>query len=746
MTTQININTKSQLAKLIATENISIQHNQVKTASFDTVNRILTLPIFKVQSGDVYDMLIAHECSHALYTPTDGWKKISGDDELRSYVNVLEDCRIDKLIQKKYPGVVRNYLNGFDIMMKQNFFGLKDKDFNTDLMLIDKINLFYKSSQRLPINFSNSDNLWLKQVDKLKSFKDVVELAKKLLNWQKKEVEKMKKLPGFDNHILVENYNLNEKEKSENNINTKDVNNSDTESDSSDISNDEKSDEDGDSNSKVTVDEDSDDDSKDKNGQLVSNNAGGDNKLTVITDKNFEQNKEKLYDQTMSYSYLSIPDPKLNKIIVSNSKFVSDMKEHFASNHRPTEETQLYLKWLKDDFKKFQSDNKKTIMYLVKEFEMKKAATSYKRASQDKTGTIDPLKLKDYKFSDDIFKRLTIMPNEKNHGMFMLLDWSGSMCDVIEKTIHQLIQLVYFCKKVQIPFEVYAFSSERKVFDDNSNTCFNNKHGDLGLDSFKLINLASHKLKKTELQESLMYLYSMGMYYTQHYSRGYSRDYADFNNPKRYNPGMPDEYCLGNTPLNEAIVACYKLIPMFKNKYNIQKMTFITLTDGSANYPRGHYKNTEEGLQLTSIDGKPIFKVGKKTFTVKGENRYFGSEAITSLLLSVLKKQHDIQILGFYLIKRVRGHEANMVFGNRFDEKGIKLRKQFTTDKVAVIKKSGYNEYYIINAKDMNVENADLSQVNDTMKPGRIKQLFSKSMNGRIKSRVLLNKFIERVA
>ena len=81
MTTQnntlIKLDTKSQLAKLIATENITIQHNQVKTASFDTVNRILTLPIFKVQSGDVYDMLIAHECSHALHTPTEGWKKIS---------------------------------------------------------------------------------------------------------------------------------------------------------------------------------------------------------------------------------------------------------------------------------------------------------------------------------------------------------------------------------------------------------------------------------------------------------------------------------------------------------------------------------------------------------------------------------------------------------------------------------------------------------------------------------------------
>ena len=39
----VNLDTKSQLAKLIATENIEVQHNKVKTASFDTLNRILTL-------------------------------------------------------------------------------------------------------------------------------------------------------------------------------------------------------------------------------------------------------------------------------------------------------------------------------------------------------------------------------------------------------------------------------------------------------------------------------------------------------------------------------------------------------------------------------------------------------------------------------------------------------------------------------------------------------------------------------
>src|SRR5210317_390640 len=255
MTTQINIDIKSQLAKLIATENITIQHNNVKTASFDTVNRILTLPIFKVQSGDVYDMLIAHECSHALYTPTDGWKKISDDDELRAYVNVLEDTRIDKLIQKKYPGVVRNYLNGFDIMEKQNFFGLQGKDVNRDLMLIDKINMRSKSMNRISFNFSSEDKKWLVKVDALKTFNQVVKLAKEMLNWQKDQIEQMKKLPNFDELPLVENYNLDDDLDSDNNVNIKEGK-SDVNSDNSDSSNDDRGDNESQSNNNDDKNED----------------------------------------------------------------------------------------------------------------------------------------------------------------------------------------------------------------------------------------------------------------------------------------------------------------------------------------------------------------------------------------------------------------------------------------------------------------------------------------------------------
>jgi hypothetical protein len=75
-----------------------------------------------------------------------------------------------------------------------------------------------------------------------------------------------------------------------------------------------------------------------------------------------------------------------------------------------------------------------------------------------------------------------------------------------------------------------------------------------------------------------------------------------------------------------------------------------------------------------------------------------------------------------------------------------KNRVKFNKEKVCDVPQTGYDDYYIVNAKDMKVENTDLEGINDTMKPGKIKNLFSKSMKGRITSRVLLNKFIEKVA
>ena len=767
MTTQkntlINFDIKSQLAKLIATENISIQHNNVKTASFDTVNRVLTLPIFKVQSGDVYDMLIAHECSHALFTPTDGWKKLSDDDELRAYVNVLEDTRIDRLIQKKYPGVVKNYLNGFDIMDKQNFFGLRGKNVNTDLMLIDKINMRSKSSNRVVFKFSSDEKQWLPKVDALKTFNQVVELAKEMLNWQKKHIDTMKKLPDFDNHVLVENYGLDEESNSDNN--NKDSNTDDMSADAEAFEKKvvENLQDSGDEN----VDDKKDKESNAYNPDAEGGGTGGidPKKLIAITDQSFEQNKEKLLNTDKSYTYFNLPEPKLEQIIISSNMWIKKWKQYISKYDASYRNDQklVYLNWLKDDYKKYKNDNRKTVNYLVKEFEMKKSATAYKRATVDKTGVIDSLKLKNYKFSDDIFKRLTVLPNAKNHGMMMLLDWSGSMCDSIKQTIDQLMNLIWFCQKINIPYEVYLFTSEADGkdrglnfdYDDKGNQVnvksksWKYKHGDGTFDDFNLINVASHKMNKKTLDESLMYLHHMGLYYGDRYTR-HDRNWDQRYYYKGDQFQIPEEFWLGTTPLNEALVAMNKLVPMFKAKYHIEKMTFITLTDGGANsnYGTKTIVNSEKGLGISKRSpGDPVITIGKKQYKSTDD---FGR--MTTMLLDVLRTTHNITTLGFYIVKRLnRMWELDLYIGDYKDysdkiNKINKLKKSFTKEKMAAVPKPGYNRYFLLNGKTMNVENTDLTEVNDTMKVGKIKQLFSKSMKGRIVSRSLLNKFIEEVA
>ena len=736
-TQTINLDTKSILAKLIATENIQVQHNKVKTASFDTKHRVLTLPIFKMPKGDVYDMLIAHECAHALHTPTDGWAKIASDNSLRSYVNVLEDCRIDRIIQKQYPGVVKNYLNGFDILEKQNFFGTHGKDLNTELMLIDKINLYYKSSKRLPINFSSVDMNWLSKVDALKTFDDVVDLAKLMLEWQQKEVDKLKKLPDFDLHKIADNYDLNEKDDNE----------------------DEESNEtsDGD-NGESQESEDNGEDKKDSGEQTAVNNEAQDgggsgispDNLVSITNDTMEDQMSKLYDDKNSYAYYTLPKARLNDMIISNDKFLNMMRKHIIEQTKKYEGDLKYYNWLKGAYKQFKNDNKKTVMYLVKEFEMKKAATAYRRATTNKTGVISPLKLKDYKYSDDIFKKLTIIPDAKNHGMMMLLDWSGSMCDSIKHTVEQLMNLVWFCQKVNIPYEVYFFTSEigesawNKERSKQGSEVFDYKYGDAVMDKCHLVCVANNRMKKTKLDESLMYLWSMGMNYASRYSSGGLIDWEGDNF------GMPSELYLGSTPLNQALIAFNQMIPIFKNKNKIEKMSVITLTDGGANWSFGSTMGDDNKVNHDGYGDIPVIKIGKKSYSTKGKGIY-RSDQYTGLLLDILRTEHQVSTIGFFVTKKVRTWDMDRYINDYkdYEDKDRKrqaLRSSMTKNRFASVDSYGYSKYFLLNGKKMNIENTNLDSINDNMKSRGIAKVFKKSMKGRITSRILLNQFIQEVA
>lgn len=755
-TQNIDINVKNQLAKLIASENITVRHNNVKTASFDTKQRILTLPIFKQQNGDVTDMLIAHECAHALWTPSESFSGIESN-ELRSYVNVLEDTRIDKLIQKKYPGCVRNYENGYKILDKRNFFGIIGKDVNKDLMLIDKINLRSKSQNTIGFNFNEEESDWISKVDSLKSFKDVIALAKEMLAWQKDQVEQMQKLPDFDQLEIAKNYDLDDDfndDYSDDNSDQQDQQDDfSDDSDSDQMKSEEKKDEsqDGeeqDTNSdKGKEEKEEDEKSEDKDSSIASNGAGG-GKLVSITDQTYQEKTQDELVKTDSagFIYSNFPETNLKNTLHTYKDYLKNMRTYFNKYNGGSDIK--YKEWLKSDWKKWKLDNKKTVNYLVKEFEMKKSATAYKRATTDKTGILDPLKLKNYRFSDDIFKRVTMLPDGKNHGMIMLLDWSGSMSDCIDKSVNQIINLVEFCKKVNIPFECYFFGS-RNSYQENPRQSFNHKVGDFGLENYNLVNIASHRMKKNELDEGLMYLYSMGQYYHYNYNRGWRRSMTlddRYNNPAYDNIGMPYDYHLGNTPLNEALVTMDTLIPMFKSKYKVEKLSFITITDGSSNGIRKRHIHSD-GREPDNEYDKNLILVNKKKMYDCG--RGWGGN-VTSKLLENLKQSYDVNVIGFFLIKRMRPHHLESYVDGDWSERRKKselLKADMRKHKCCEVHQDGYNRYFLINGKDMDVENFDMSEVE--IKKGtasELKRIFGKSMKNRVVSRMVLNKFIEEVA
>ena len=745
--TLTSIDKKSTLAKLLATENIEVQQNKVRTASFDVKNRVLTIPIFKHENKDVIDMLIAHECSHALWTGLDDWKSIAEEsDEFKSYCNVLEDCRIDRMIQKKYPGIVKNYINGYKELIRIDFFGVNGQDLNT-LNLIDRINLYYKSSKTADISFDDAS--WvLDEIDNLKTLDDVKVLARKLLEQEKAKQE----TNSTDDHSQS---NKNDDDTSDNSNDTKE---SESSYDDYENNNDTADDSDVDNNEQSSENSESNDDGQE---QTSVGDEGGkvENNIMPKTVQNAEDNTDKItYNGRQFLKYFSLPDTNLNTAIISNSQFRKDHFDHIKreinSKYQP-ESYQRYYDWLKKDFKKFKNDNLKTVNYLVKEFEMKKSATAYKRASTDKTGVIDSLKLKNYKFSDDIFKRLTIMPDEKNHGFIFLVDWSGSMINCMDSTIDQLVNLIYFAKKINIPFEVYAFTEfGGSKWDSNPiKSPFTYKSGNLEMGSnLRLINIASHKLKSRELDDSMIALWLNRNYY-KFYDRGryYYNDKLEYDGQMI---GVPNNYLLSSTPLNEALVALNKLIPLFKNKYSIEKLSLITLTDGHAN----RVSNTivdrpnihQQGYQHRDIL-VPVIKDKNKTYTYKKEvthnygyyYRNYESRDYTALLIKMLKSKYNLTAVGFHIVKNIRDGIGLYSADNKLDDNRKLLSKgHFVADRT-----HGYDEFYILNNKKLSIQsNNKIDDIKEDMKPGQIKRLFAGGLKSKLQSRIVLNKFIERVA
>ena len=177
---------KGTLAKLLATENLTVEHRKVSTACFDVDKRLLILPIWKTASNTVYDLLVGHEVGHALYTPNEDFGKVS-----KAFVNVLEDARIEKMMKRTYPGLRKSFYDGYRELWNDDFFGVNDDDIEK-LSLIDRINLYFKGNA--DISFTVEEQVWVDRTQKQKHLMMSSILLKIFGSMQmKKRTKKIKK-------------------------------------------------------------------------------------------------------------------------------------------------------------------------------------------------------------------------------------------------------------------------------------------------------------------------------------------------------------------------------------------------------------------------------------------------------------------------------------------------------------------------------------------------------------------------
>ena len=682
----INYEIKSQLAKLLATEDLVVENRNVETASFNVETRVLTLPMWELASGTVYDMLVGHEVGHALYTP-DQWDFLGKIP--KAFVNVTEDARIEKLMKRRYPGLAKTFYRGYSELNQTDFFGIKDQDIS-GMNLADRVNLHYKIGSFITVPFTDEEQEIVDLIGKSETFDDALHAAEVMYKFVGESLADRKP---------VEDQEQNEFQQGES-----------EQTDQQPTSEKEQSGEGEESSEELNQEPQSQSETTDP--------------FEVSTDEAFSDGAQALTNNpSRGPEYYEIPQLKTNDYVISNNEIDNLIRSWFSqySEHQGTEFVAPDT-----EYNRFKKVAQREVNYLVKEFECKKAADSYARSSTSRTGVLDCSKLHTYKFNEDLFKKVNVVPDGKNHGLIFILDWSGSMCDQMEDTIKQLYNLIWFCSKVNIPFDVYAFTNSFRRRDYENKWINLPDRGKLVIESdFSLMNLLTSKVSKKDLEVQMKNLFRV-VWELRHYV-SYS---------------VPVGLGLSGTPLNESLVALHTILPEFKKQHQLQKVQVVILTDGEAhqlnawNY-YSDYFDGERKLFPQQVSGRGFLRNRKTGHTYEIGYRYYD---FTDVLLKDLKQTFpDTNFIGFRIVpsRDFASVCRRYTFQSDTDIKKARKNKSYN------IKESGYESLFVILQNSLNSDTS--FDVDEGESKAKIKSAFIKSLKAKTLNKKVLSQFMDLV-
>jgi hypothetical protein len=730
----------------MATENLTVQFAAVETASFDVKNRVLLLPTMVDLDALTLDLFVGHEIAHALWTPADGLENLSiKDRNFHSFINVVEDARIERLVQRKYPGLKKPFYQAYTALHEKDFFGTSKMDVS-ELLMIDRLNLKAKLGTQIGIEFEGAEKEFYNRAMNTETWEEVVKLAEDLYEYCQQEMEEKTADETADMTeytIQVPSPEQSEEEQSE------------EEKIEVNMTGDNQTEQGQTSGADDAEEEDTEEDVKEMSstpaapienleGKAEDEDATGPG-VRSITDRATQENTKQFVDTNEENIpvYMKIPKKvDVDKFIVPFDTIWTDCLKYWnATNNDRIQNT------LMTNAKEFKKKNDKVINYLHKEFEMKKAAQSYARANTSKTGVINPDKLFSYKYNEDIFAKKMVIPNGKNHGIVFFIDWSGSMADNLRGTVEQLINLALFCKKSAIPFAAYAFTSEydKRNFGQTVEDNQSKNLGEISLDHCMLLEFFNEKMNTTTFNRAISLLVAI----SQMFDRNGGGDFRYW--------GLPREYYLGGTPLNTTIVIATRLIENFKKRNNVQIINSVFLTDGSSHQLNGYYSYDKQGnpcVESYLRTRKVYIQDGHHTVSIDNPDKYrVETNDITKALYKLMKISTGANTCGFFLasprdIRYVFGQfmksTASTTWGQYQEQEDFK--KKFNREKSVVSYDSGLDELYIMKGgKTLEINDEGLEVENGASK-AKLTTAFKKMTKGKLQNRVILSKFIEKIA
>lgn len=712
---------KSVLARLLANENITVQQGNFKTAFFDVENRVLGLPLWKEMSADVYDLLVGHEVGHALYTPSVDKIQIKGVPF--AYVNVIEDIRIEKKVLSKYPGLVNNFKRGYKELVEMDIFGTKEKDIN-EMSFMDRLNIKAKGRDLVDVEFSEEEQPYVDMAMKVETFKDVEKVCRELVAWigQKADDQEEQESPMTAEQMQDLIDQLKDEDQTPSQSGESESEESDENGDeSSDSSSDsEEGDEEGEESSSSAQDTPTTDEleSDDVEKSIAGKGADGvpEGLPEVETETAQSENMETLVDSNGKVYVQGMPRAAFELLRNDYKTILAERVKH--------DQKMVELGYGFDEnpvaFETFMAETKQVVNLMAKEFEMRKAAYRSVRARTSTKGSLDVNKLHSYKYDDQLFKQVTTLADGKNHGMIMLVDYSGSMYHRLPAVIRQTIALVQFCKRVNIPFEVYSFTSTR-----------GNRHGEelkaassnltrFEYDDLILNQLFTNKMGKRDYDEAL-------------------KGFYDSIVKVRY---LNKHEALGSTPLNSALLACEYIVKDFRKNNPVHKLNLITLTDG--------HSDTASMVYGADYDGG--YRQRQLVVPVNGKNVTldygWGSyrEQTAALLKAIAG--NDITTANFFICDRrdFRSEQYAILAWDHAAQK--KAKSDMTKNGVWIVENnSGYDRRFIMldKSSSMSGETEEL-EIESTATPAQIARAFKKHSGSKKGNRVVTQKFAELVA